>query len=1214
MVSRRARVSLLALVALQACQCDDLTLDRTPLPEIEVRDEQNNLAGGNPPLILEFGDVEIGQRAAKRVTIFNTGRAPLALTRVGPLVDATDPICPVSSAEFAYPPVSAAQGVEVREGDNRIMEVAYRPTDGGPDCAIMEIKSSDEDEPVTRVYLRARGSAARFCASESLLDFGDVLINTDKTLSTTVSNCGIRPLTLASITTTGPFPPFSVVTTVTTPRTLMPGESLPMEFRFAPTLPLRYGGTGATEPAGVVLFNTNEAGIGSLTLIGRGTTPPMCSLVVAPTAMNFGTVALGASGTRDVLMSNNGDAPCTVDSITRVMGSTEFTVSAGAAPPAVTVNPGSIATFTIQFSPTMMGLQNAVFRVHNATSNTDTDITVEANQPPPQGCALEADPSFLNFGVVPVGRINSRNITLRSIGTEDCSLSQITFPSGAPAFATTSTPTPILGTLVTAGNSINVAITFRSQTAGPHNGRVRLTYREVGFGNPTRTLDVDLAANAAAAQACVTPNPLDFGTVAVGSEIRRSVSISSCGATELTVRGLSLASGSSTAFDLPTQPTLPRVLGPGEAFNVEIRYLPTQPNGDLGVLDVQTDDPMQPNIPVRLLGNAVGLCPPLMRCTPTTLDYGDVQTGVPQTRTVVCRNYGTQPVTITSANATPMPPWTANALLPATLNAGDALTVQVSLLPTTLGAITGSLSVQSNACENLQTIQLVATGIPPVIPDCTPPASFSPQTQWHWTTSPNHPQKDQVWVTPIVMNLNDDNGDGVVSGEDIPDVLFSSFDGRDFRMNPMDPEMGAPIPAVVRALSGDDGRELWTVLADDHRVQSEAQLAAGDIDGDNLPEVIGSKYIYLEGESPLGMGPKLFGRFVRGKLICFDNQGRFKWESDEWTAPKEEGEDGGGPAIADLDQDGFAEIIYRAHVYDHRGRLKWIGQGGSGSTGHGSMPTAVDVTGDGKLEVVVGLTTYRADGSILWQRTDLGFDGTPAIADFEGDGTPEVVIHNGKINILNGEDGTNAYPVINLPFPMSGCSEDNAEECETPIPTAVALADFDGDGRPELAVSNRHLLLVYEANGQENWRVNISDQTGASGPAAFDFEGDGIAEVVYADEQNAFALRGSNGQNIYTAGRSSRTIFEYATIVDVDNDGHANIITVENEPLLRSAKGVKMLSNTAGQWAASTRVWNQHTFHITNVSESGAIPRTEAPHYRGNAQQNSFRAQTSRCQ
>ena len=1205
----------LMLVATNACFCEDPLLEHTPAPDVEVVDEQDNRAGSEPPLILEFGDVEIGSRASRRVRVRNTGNAPLAIERLGPLVDATDPICPFSSAEFGYPPIGGSQGVEVDPGGERTIEVGYRPQDGGGDCAIMEVRSNDADQPAIRVYFRARGSAARFCATQSVLDFGDVVLGQMAELTTEISNCGIRPLTVTNVTTGAEFPPFELVTAVPTPREFQPGEALSLTVRFTPTQAARWGGAGGTRPAGLILFETAEVGAGSLTLQGRGVPPPRCLLTVAPSAINLGQVAVGATADRDVLLSNGADAPCTVTTIERTAGSTDFSVSAGGAPPTLNVAPFSTTTFTIHFAPTTGGLQNATFTVTSPDNQNTAPlvVNVEANQPPPQGCALVADPSFVNFGVVPTGSVTSRTITLNSVGTEDCSLREVTVTSGAPDFSTTSQPTPIIGTIIPSGNSATVNVDVRPVAPGPKVGRLHLVYKQFGFGNPNQTLDVDLAANAQAPALCVTPDPLDFGTVPTGSEIRRSVAIQSCGAAPLNIRGLHLGAGSSPAFDVPAAPGLPVSLDPGTQLNVEVRYRPTTAAGDLGLLVIASDDPAQPTVNIRLLGNAVGLCPPLMRCQPQALVFGNVEVGLPMTQTVVCTNFGVQSVAITSATVSPMPPFTSTAALPTTLAPGQSVTVQVSVNPTAQGPITGTLTVQSNACETMQTVQLVATGIPPVVPACEPPTNFSPQEEWAWTQSTVHPLKDQVWMTPLVINLTDDNGDGAVSGQDIPDVIFVTFDARDFNMNPADPNIGAPVPGVLRAVSGDDGHELWTVVPDVLMLQSEAQIAAGDIDGDNLPEIIGSKFVLLEGEADIPMGPKVRGRFVRGRLLCFAHDGSFRWESDEWTASKDDLEDGGGPALADLDQDGFSEIIYRNHVFDHEGHLLWAGSGGSGNSGHGAMPVPVDLDGDGRLEVAAGNTAYRADGSELWRRTDVA-DGQPAVVDFEGDGTPEVVIHNGKIHILNGEDGTDAYPAITLPFPMSGCMDENDDDCSYVIPTHVAIADFDNDGLPELAVSNKNLLVMLEANGQEHWRVNISDQTGASGPAAFDFEGDGIYEVVYADESNAYALRGTTGQNIYTAPRSSRTIFEYAVVADADNDGHANLVVAQNEPLLRTARGVKMLGNTAGRWAASSRVWNQHAYHITNVTENGTIPRVEARHYQGGRALNTFRSQAPRCQ
>lgn len=1216
---KRVRLGLvLGLVAGQACFCEDPTLNKEPEPDVEVTDDQNRMAGRDPPLIIEFGDVEIGQRASKVVKVKNVGRAPLAITRLGPVVDAMDPVCPISSAEFAYPPVGSSQGVELTENGERLIEVAYRPQDGGGDCAIMEVKTSDPDEPSVRVYFQARGSAARFCAQDAVLDFGQLTIGETRELTTQVSNCGIRPLNLTAVGLNASFPPFELVTQVTTPRTFNPGDTLDLTFRFAPTEQGRWGGLNATREPGVVLFTTTEVGVGSITLQGSALPPPRCLLTVAPNAINFGQVAVGTTGTRDVLLSNAGDAPCTVDTISRISGADTFSVTAGGAPPAVTVAPFGTATFTITFAPTGTDLQNAVFRVE-ATGNQATgsvEVTVEGNQPPPQGCAMVADPSFLNFGVVPTGSVTTRMITLRSIGTEDCSLRQVSITAGATDFSSGTNPNPLLGVMVPTGSSTSVAIQVRPTTPGPKSGRVRLRYKSADsiFGGTNIDLDVDLAANAQAPAVCVTPDPVDFGTVPAGTEVTRSVAIQSCGAAPLNIRGVYLGSGTSPAFSVPMAPGLPITLQPGEQVNVAIRYQPTDAAGDLGILVVGSDDPNQPTVNVRLLANAVGLCPPLMRCQPETLEFGNVEVGIGLTQTVVCRNFGTSSVTITSATASPAPPYAATVLLPVTLAPGQGVTVQVTLVPTTTGAIPGTLVVQSNACETMQTVQLNATGVPPVIPACDPPMSFSPAVEWEWTDSPVLGTFNQVWMTPVVINLNDDNNDGAINALDIPDVVFTSFRGEDFRLNPMDSRMGEPVPAVLRALSGNDGHELWAVAAEALRLQSEAQLAAGDLDGDNRPEIIGSKLVINPGVEDIPGGPKLRGRYVRGRLLAFNNDGSFKWESDEWQASENELEDGGGPAIADLDQDGFAEVIYRAHVFDHEGHLKWVGTGGQGSGGHGAMPFATDLTGDGRLEVVGGNTAYRGDGTILWQRSNVP-DGMPAVVDFELDGTPEVVVHNGKVHILNGEDGTDAYPPITLPYPAEGCPPGGeSEECKYVIPTNVAIADFDNDGKPEIAVANKNLLLVYEANGTELWRREISDQSGASGPAAFDFEGDGIIEVVYADEGNVLAFRGTDGTQIYSAGRSSRTIFEYAIIADVDNDGHANMVVPSNEPLLRTAKGVKMLSNTAGRWAASGRIWNQHAFHVTNVTENGTIPRQEQAHYRGGREKNSFRAQGGRCQ
>ena len=45
------------------------------------------------------------------------------------------------------------------------------------------------------------------------------------------------------------------------------------------------------------------------------------------------------------------------------------------------------------------------------------------------------------------------------------------------------------------------------------------------------------------------------------------------------------------------------------------------------------------------------------------------------------------------------------------------------------------------------------------------------------------PASTQVVLTPLVMNLDDDNGDGRVDERDFPEIIFATFCNSDFQTN-----------------------------------------------------------------------------------------------------------------------------------------------------------------------------------------------------------------------------------------------------------------------------------------------------------------------------------------------------------------------------------------------------------------------------------------------
>ena len=445
------------------------------------------------------------------------------------------------------------------------------------------------------------------------------------------------------------------------------------------------------------------------------------------------------------------------------------------------------------------------------------------------------------------------------------------------------------------------------------------------------------------------------------------------------------------------------------------------------------------------------------------------------------------------------------------------------------------------------------------------------------------------WSTPAlrsnvlvpVARVVDTNGDDIVDENDVPTVMQMSF-------------------GTLYARRGDTGQVLWSR---DGLSSGAISAAIGDVDGDGFAETI----VHADTH----------------RLVCVGHDGQIKWTSPEIERDPKwdyyiESTFGfvhysyvGAPLIADLDGDGHPEVICGRTVLDGAtGAIKWVGTAGRGrawdtrndnlymqSFPDQEMPIAVDLDGDGKLEVVAGNTAYRADGSIYWSRPDLP-DGYTAALTLPNEARPKIcLVGEGKIYLLN-YDGTTKWG----PVPVPGGAL---------IGGAPTVRDNINLGSsPYIWVAGDGFLSRLESiNGQVVWTRAVSAagvpfNTVTNFATAFDFggtDGAGGLLLAYQSIDSFRILRADGGFQFY---QEPNQVFPYfpggPTIADVDGDGRADLIVPGREGV-----GLRVFGDPS--WSLAPAVFNEAAYHVVNVSETGAIPAHEAPQpltrqfYRANA-------------
>jgi hypothetical protein len=437
---------------------------------------------------------------------------------------------------------------------------------------------------------------------------------------------------------------------------------------------------------------------------------------------------------------------------------------------------------------------------------------------------------------------------------------------------------------------------------------------------------------------------------------------------------------------------------------------------------------------------------------------------------------------------------------------------------------------------------------PPECSESAPPESFEPDVQWTWE---GHGEDIYSIVTPLVANLTDDDDNGEIDLCDVPDVVVVASGSDSY----------VTLPAHIYVLDGATGAMHFQI---ETAVDFTVTPAVGDIDGDGVPEIISCN--------------------ADGYLLAFEHDGALKWTGDGmWPSAfsDEGGQYGGAVALADLDEDGDVEIIAGNMISDHTGAHLWTA---SEPAGPWSATTAANLDGEPGLEVVLGHAAYHHDGTLYYLNPAIQ-PGYPQVADLDDDPEPEVLVTNYPGLSLLNHDGTTIFQDLRPTGVPPGL---------TNWIRPATIHDFDGDDAAEFATSSGSQYTLYESDASIVWTAPVSDMSGIAAGTAFDFLSDGTAEAMYADEYDMFVFD-ELGEALLDTPRSSGTLTEYPVVADVDDDGSAEIVVVSNNNYATLTPTVQVIRDIEDRWIQARRIWNQHSYHVTNVREDGTIPQHEHP-------------------
>lgn len=501
---------------------------------------------------LDFGSTRVGTTTTRSLTVRNDGAANLTVETLS-LAGANATAFDTGRATLSVP-----------SSTERTVNVTFTPDTAGPKAATLSLVS--ENSGTIGVRLVGNGTRSALDAPNSVV-FEPTPAGTTRSRTVQLANGGTTPLELSAVEVSGPNATAYRVANAT--RTIPANGTGELRLTFAPT---------TAGPTNATLTLRGPTGPTNVSLAGVGVGPRPS---VTPATVTFGNVSVGTTVRAQLAVTNTGGGTLNVTDLS-LTGTGAGAYDVAGVPS--TLAAGEQRTVNVTFTPSERGPRAATLAVETNAGRETVSLNGSG-----AAVTLSVSPLSLSFGATTPADPVTRTVTVTNRGSRSVNVSDLRLRGANRSSFVVATDAPLA---VPPDDSREVRVRFAPRSTGTATARLVLSSDDASV--PTST--VSLQGSGSVPDVLVTPGSLTFGEVAVDETVTRNLTVANDGSAPLDVRDVSLTSGIEDAVELRS--TARGAIGPGERQTVTVAFTPAERRTYSGTLQVVTDDPDEPVVPV----------------------------------------------------------------------------------------------------------------------------------------------------------------------------------------------------------------------------------------------------------------------------------------------------------------------------------------------------------------------------------------------------------------------------------------------------------------------------------------------------------------------------------------------------------------------------------------------------------------------------------------